>query len=159
MAFQIDLRKPTGKEGECNRQWAEAVARLPLFGFQKVSPELLGELANEAAPHAGLTPEEYIRREIGVIVTCEMDDLWINVGFWSAVATLELPNFPPCGIDAALGRIAPVLRTLREFGFVLLNPETNEPIEDEEAAALVRAYQARQALVQRVAGLCDGKPG
>ncbi len=158
MGFEVVLAKPSDREHDGNRVWAEAFCKaLPQFTEFDVSIENRRVLALDLASDIGLTPDEYVEREMGLELDFERGDFWVRVEFWQTSATITLPNFPTISIDAAVAEILPCIEFLVAVGFTLENPKSGAPMPPcDREAELVKAYSERQAQVARVAELTGG---
>jgi hypothetical protein len=160
MGFELALDKPTEREQGSNRLLAETFCKaFPQFVEYSVAFEDRYLLAKALAADIGLTPDEYVQREIGLELDFERGDFWIRVEFWDRGVTVTLPNFPTLGNDAAIAEIRPHLEFFVHLGFILNNPTSGAPMtshgwEDE----LREAYAARQRQVASVADLTGGTP-
>ena len=67
MGFELALDKPTEREQDSNRLWAETFCKaFPQFVEYSVALEDRYVLAKDLAADIGLTPDEYLDREIGL---------------------------------------------------------------------------------------------
>jgi len=158
MGFEVVLAKPSDREHDGNRVWAEVFCKaLPQFTELDVSIENRRFLALDLASDIGLTPDEYVEREIGLELDFERGDFWVRVEFWQTSATITLPNFPTIPIEAAVAEILPCIEFLVAVGFTLEDPTSGAPMPPgDREAELVKAYSERQAQVARVAELTGG---
>jgi len=136
MGFELTLDKPS--ERSSNRLWAQAFCNaFPQFVELSVALEDRLCLANDLAADIGLTPGEYVEREIGLELDFERGDFWIRVEFRERCATITVPNFPTAGNEAAVAEMRPHLEFLVRLGFVLNNPTRGRPMPSQDWEAVV----------------------
>lgn len=151
MPFEIVFQKPCGRELDPNEVWLQQI--LQEFPEFSVLEKDFGHLAELVAPDAGMTPGEYLARGIGVEAAYKSETFWLCLGFWDSTATLELPNYPECGVDAALDIVGQYVKFLDDMGFMLLHPGDGSLLKELWREVLTDAYMQRQSIVDRVSNL------
>ncbi|MEM9567480.1 MAG: hypothetical protein AAF974_04160 [Cyanobacteria bacterium P01_E01_bin.34] len=151
MPFDISFAKPRGRELDPNEVWLQQI--LHTFPELSTLEKDSGHLAELLAPDAGMTPGEYLARGIGLEAVYESETFWICLGFWDSTATIELPNYPECGVETALDIVGKYVQFLDEVGFSVLHPGDDSLLKEPWREVLTDAYKQRQSIVALASNL------
>jgi hypothetical protein len=149
MSYDITLLKPPRAVLDNNRRWALHLCQ----SFADLEYPQIDVSANaDLADDIGMSNEEWVSRGMGVTLYRIGQRDFVEISFWETMAEISLPNFPQSEPEGLLESVVPYIDSLRALEFVLLDPQSDEPVDDSQRVErLLAGYRQRQRTVARVA--------